>query len=158
MKEINLASQLNNDNLPDMRPWNSNPEGLPEWVVQETPEEVDVFGKPYKKNKTITDESNGLPKQNLVTKSAFYNEPFTFKEFETYDDMSDPYDHLMISMRTMDVHKLLEPARFQETQAEILRIRQRSDESLRDYIGRFRNETLHMTDRSDGMMTGAFIS
>ncbi|GKD72975.1 hypothetical protein Tco_1331257 [Tanacetum coccineum] len=82
MKEINLASQLNNNNLPDMRPWNSNPEGLPEWVVQETPEEVDVSEKPYKKNRFITDDSNGLPKQNLVTTSTFYNEPFTFKETE----------------------------------------------------------------------------
>ncbi|GJV50467.1 retrotransposon gag domain-containing protein [Tanacetum coccineum] len=48
--------------------------------------------------------------------------------------------------------------RFQKTQAEILGIRQRSDESLRDYLQRFEKETLHMTDRSDGMMTGAFIS
>ncbi|GJY88246.1 reverse transcriptase domain-containing protein [Tanacetum coccineum] len=52
----------------------------------------------------------------------------------------------------------LQQRRFQKMQAEILRIRQRSDESLRDYLGRFRKKTLHMTDRSDGMMTGAFIS
>nr|GEZ68433.1 hypothetical protein [Tanacetum cinerariifolium] len=37
-------------------------------------------------------------------------------------------------------------------------IRQRSNESLRDYLQRFRKETLHMTDRLDGMMTSAFIS
>ncbi|GKD88498.1 hypothetical protein Tco_1364005 [Tanacetum coccineum] len=42
--------------------------------------------------------------------------------------------------------------------AEILGIRQRSDESLRDYLGSFGKETLHMTDRPDGMMTGDFIS
>jgi hypothetical protein len=48
--------------------------------------------------------------------------------------------------------------RFQKTQAEILGIRQRSDESLRDYLGRFRKETLDITDRSDEMMTWAFIS
>ncbi|PWA39994.1 gag protein [Artemisia annua] len=52
----------------------------------------------------------------------------------------------------------LQQRRFQKTQAEILGIRQRSDESLRDYLGRFGKEMLHMTDRSDGMMTGAFIS
>ncbi|GJW63981.1 hypothetical protein Tco_0115865 [Tanacetum coccineum] len=33
-----------------------------------------------------------------------------------------------------------------------------SDESLGDYLGRFGKETLHMTDRSNGMMTWAFIS
>ncbi|GKD06757.1 hypothetical protein Tco_1181731, partial [Tanacetum coccineum] len=32
------------------------------------------------------------------------------------------------------------------------------DESLRDYFVRFGKETLHMTDRSDMMMTEAFIS
>nr|GEW71657.1 Gag protein [Tanacetum cinerariifolium] len=31
-------------------------------------------------------------------------------------------------------------------------------ESLKDYLARFGKETLHMTDRSDGKMTGAFIS
>ncbi|PWA94888.1 reverse transcriptase domain-containing protein [Artemisia annua] len=48
--------------------------------------------------------------------------------------------------------------RFQKTQAEILGIRQRHDEPLRSYLERFWKETLHMTDRSDGMLTGAFIS
>ncbi|GJZ18850.1 hypothetical protein Tco_0555440 [Tanacetum coccineum] len=146
-----------------MRPWNSNPEGLPEWVVQETPEEVDVSGKPYKKNRFITDDSNGLPKQNLVTNSDFYNEPFTFKETEVSirNFVASPFT---LRVRDYDMPDGLKvPTNLKtyddsETQAEILKIRQCLDESLRDYMGRFGNETLHMTDRSDGMMTGAFIS
>ncbi|GJR09850.1 hypothetical protein Tco_0792502 [Tanacetum coccineum] len=88
---------------------------------------------------------------------------------KTYDGTSDSDDHLTIFMGTMDVHKLpeLEWCRFfhiplskkvPKTQVEILGIRQRSDESLRDYLSEFGKETLHITDRSDGMMTGAFIS
>nr|GEU39587.1 hypothetical protein [Tanacetum cinerariifolium] len=93
---------------------------------------------------------------------------------KTHDGMSDPDDHLIELKGTIDVHKLPEPAwcrfchitlsgaarfwRFQKTQARILRIRQHSNESLRDYLGRFGKETLHMTDRSNGMMTRAFIS
>ena len=41
---------------------------------------------------------------------------------------------------------------------EILGIRQKSKESLKDYLARFGKEALHMTDKSDGMMIGAFIS
>nr|GEX01201.1 reverse transcriptase domain-containing protein [Tanacetum cinerariifolium] len=36
--------------------------------------------------------------------------------------------------------------------------RQRHDEPLWSYLERFGKETLHMTDRSDSMLTGAFIS
>ncbi|GJX06710.1 retrovirus-related pol polyprotein from transposon TNT 1-94 [Tanacetum coccineum] len=90
-----------------------------------------------------------------------------------YDGMIDPDDHLTIFMGTMDVHKLPEPAWcrffhitlcgaarfwFQKTQAEILGIRQRPDESLKDCVARFSKETLHMVDRSDVMISGAFIS
>ncbi|PWA77993.1 gag protein [Artemisia annua] len=231
-KEANPMSHFNNDDLPVIEAWQMNPEGLPERITQQVPEEIALSGKPSKKSRTLTDNSNCLPKQNLATNSDFYNEPFTFKETEknvrdlvaspftarirdygmpdglkvptnlrTYDGMSDPDDHLTIFMGTMNVHKLLEPAwcrffhitvcraarfwydnlsprsinsfhvlrdkfranflqqrRFQKTQAEILGIRQCSDESLRDYLGRFEKETLHMTDRLDGMMTGAFIS
>ena len=52
----------------------------------------------------------------------------------------------------------MQQRRFKKTQAEILGIRQHADESLKDYLARFGKETLQMTDRSDGMMTGAFIS
>ncbi|GKE02220.1 hypothetical protein Tco_1390203 [Tanacetum coccineum] len=89
---------------------------------------------------------------------------------KTYDGTSYPDDHLTIFMGTIDVYKLPEPAwcrfshitlcgaaRFWYDNLPSGRIRQRSDESLRDYLSRFGNETLHMTDRSDGMMTGAFI-
>ncbi|GJV97069.1 reverse transcriptase domain-containing protein [Tanacetum coccineum] len=52
----------------------------------------------------------------------------------------------------------LQQRRFQKTQAEILGIRQRPDESLKDYVTRFSKETLHMVDRSNAMVSGAFIS
>ncbi|PWA74170.1 gag protein [Artemisia annua] len=66
---------------------------------------------------------------------------------KSYDGLSDSDDHLTMFIRTMD-----------KTQAEILDIRQKSEESLKDYLARFGKEALHMTDRSDGMMIGAFIS
>lgn len=48
--------------------------------------------------------------------------------------------------------------RFQKTQAEILGLRQRPKESLKDYVERFSKETRHMADRSDIMVSNAFIS
>lgn len=66
----------------------------------------------------------------------------------------DNFHELRNKFRT----NFLQQRRFQKTQAEILGIHQLSDESLRDYLERFGKETLQMTDRSDGMMTGAFIS
>ncbi|PWA39704.1 reverse transcriptase domain-containing protein [Artemisia annua] len=52
----------------------------------------------------------------------------------------------------------LQQRRFQKTQAKILGIRQRPDESLKDNVARFNKETLNMADRSDAMVSGAFIS
>ncbi|GKC24487.1 hypothetical protein Tco_1026637, partial [Tanacetum coccineum] len=57
-------------------------EGLPEGATQQMSEEIAISGKPYKNNRKIIDNSNGLSKQNLVTNSDFYNIPFTFKETE----------------------------------------------------------------------------
>jgi hypothetical protein len=81
-KEANIMSHFGNDKLPVIEPWQTNTEGLPEGVTQPTPEEITLSGKPPKKNRTEADNSYGLPKQTLVTNSAFYNEPFTFKETE----------------------------------------------------------------------------
>ncbi|GJT49042.1 gag protein [Tanacetum coccineum] len=47
-------------------------------------------------------------------------------------------------------NNFMQQRRFKKTQAKILGIRQRSNESLKDYLARFGEETLHMTD---GMMT-----
>ncbi|GJW34757.1 reverse transcriptase domain-containing protein [Tanacetum coccineum] len=52
----------------------------------------------------------------------------------------------------------LQQRRFQKTEAEILDIRQRPNESLKDYVAQFSKETLHMVGRSDVMVFGAFIS
>ncbi|PWA50478.1 retrotransposon gag domain-containing protein [Artemisia annua] len=75
-----------------------------------------------------------------------------------YDNLSSGSINSFHELRDKFRTNFLQQRRFQKTQAEILGIRQRSDESLREYLGRFGKETLHMTDRSDGMMTGAFIS
>ncbi|GJX61691.1 gag protein [Tanacetum coccineum] len=87
--------------------------------------------------------------------------------------LTDPDDHLTVFMGTMNVNKLPKPAWcrffhitlcgaarfwFQKTQAEILGIQQRPDESLKEYVARFSKETLHMADRSDIMVSRAFIS
>ncbi|PWA80402.1 gag protein [Artemisia annua] len=176
-KEANSTSHFGNDDLPVIKPWQINQEGLPEGVAQPMPEEITLS----KTEKNIRD----LVASPFTARIRDYDMPDGLKvptNLKTYDGMSDPDDHLTIFMGTMDVHKLPEPAwcrffhitlcgaaRFwydnlspgrdsKKTKAEILGIRQRSDESLRDYLGRFGKETLHMTDRSDGMMTGAFIS
>ncbi|GKB66479.1 gag protein, partial [Tanacetum coccineum] len=75
-----------------------------------------------------------------------------------YDNLSPGCINSFHELKDKFRANFLQQRRFQKTQAEILGIRQRSDESLRDYLQRFGKETLHMTDRSDGMMTGAFIS
>ncbi|PWA52943.1 reverse transcriptase domain-containing protein [Artemisia annua] len=137
----------------------------PEGVAQPMPEEITLSGKPPKKNITEADNLNGLPKQTLVTNSDFYNEPFTFKETErTYAIWWRLVSRLGSEIMTcrMDSRQISSqlPAtkEIPKNPSEIHGIRQRSDESLRDYLGRFGKETLHMTDWSDEMMTGAFIS
>ncbi|PWA55873.1 reverse transcriptase domain-containing protein [Artemisia annua] len=75
-----------------------------------------------------------------------------------YDNLTPGCINSFHELRDKFRANFLQQRRFQKTQAEILGIRQRSDESLRDYLQRFGRETLHMTDRSDGIMTEAFIS
>ncbi|GKE24539.1 reverse transcriptase domain-containing protein, partial [Tanacetum coccineum] len=117
----------------------------------------------------------------FTTRIRDYDMPDGIKvptNLRTYDGTTDPDDHLTVFMGTMDVHKLPKPTcidgfhqlrdkfqanflqqrRFQKTEAEILDIRQRPDESLKDYVAQFSKETLHMVDRSDVMVSGAFIS
>nr|GEU44629.1 hypothetical protein [Tanacetum cinerariifolium] len=90
-----------------------------------------------------------------------------------YDDTTDPNDHPMVFIGTIDAHKLPKPAWcrffyitlcgvarfwFQKTQEKILGIQQREDESLKEYVAQFSKETLHMADRFDVMVSKAFIS
>ncbi|PWA86423.1 hypothetical protein CTI12_AA044060 [Artemisia annua] len=67
---------------------------------------------------------------------------------------SDGFHELQDKFRA----NFLQQRRFQKTQVEILGIWQRPDESLKDYVARFSKETLHMADRSDAMVSGAFIN
>ncbi|PWA71117.1 retrotransposon gag domain-containing protein [Artemisia annua] len=75
-----------------------------------------------------------------------------------YDNLTPGCINSFHELRDKFRANFLQQRRFQKIQEEILGIRQCSDESLRDYLQRFGREKLHMTDRSDGMMTGAFIS
>ncbi|GJW56772.1 gag protein, partial [Tanacetum coccineum] len=52
----------------------------------------------------------------------------------------------------------LQQSRFPKTQTQILGIQKQPEESLKDYVARFSKETLHMANRSDAMVSGAFIS
>ncbi|GKB27263.1 gag protein [Tanacetum coccineum] len=73
-----------------------------------------------------------------------------------YDNLSPGSIDNFHQLRDKFRANFLQQRRFQ--QVEILGIRQKSKESLKDYLARFGKETLHMVDRSGGMMTGAFIS
>ncbi|GJV50470.1 hypothetical protein Tco_1440682 [Tanacetum coccineum] len=92
-----------------MEPWQSDLEGLTDGAAQGMPEDTMLPDKPTKKGKAAFENPNGFPRQKHATNAAFYSKPFTFKETQR---------------------------RFQKTQAEILGIQQRSDESLRDYLQR----------------------
>ncbi|PWA74263.1 histone H3/CENP-A [Artemisia annua] len=74
------------------------------------------------------------------------------------DSIDDFYQDDFYQLQDKFRANFMQQRRFQKTQAEILGIRQKSKESLKDYLARFGKETLHMKDRSDGMMIGAFIS
>ncbi|GKB78111.1 reverse transcriptase domain-containing protein, partial [Tanacetum coccineum] len=89
-----------------------------------------------------------------------------------YDGTTDPDDHLTVFMGTMDVHKLPEPAwcRFFHIKlcgaarfwydnlasGSIDGFHQLRDKFRANFL--FSRETLHMADRSDVMVSGAFIS
>ncbi|GJT31845.1 gag protein [Tanacetum coccineum] len=75
-----------------------------------------------------------------------------------YDNLSPESIDSFHQLREKFRANFLQQRRFQKTQAEIIGIRQREEEYLKHYLARFGKETLHMIDRSDGMITGAFIS
>ncbi|GKC37251.1 hypothetical protein Tco_1049635 [Tanacetum coccineum] len=116
-------------------------------------------------------------KGKQVVNNDFYHEPFIFKESENdvrdlvaspftkrirdydmpdgikvptnlraYDGTTNLDDHLTVFMGTMDVHKLPEPAWCRSFHITLYG------------AARFCRETLHMADRSDVMVSGAFIS
>ncbi|GJS84226.1 hypothetical protein Tco_0750767 [Tanacetum coccineum] len=180
-KEVNPTLAYNNDDHLVIEPWRSDSKGSPEEVIRRAPEETTLQVKPSKKSRFTTKNIDNLPKQRPVSNDDFYNKPFTFTEHKRmyatwWHHLSRRESETMTCQMGSSVHGNYGRAQaaraglmsflsyYSEwscpvlTQAEILGIRQRSDESLRDYLGRFGKETLHMTDRSDGMMMGAFIS
>ncbi|PWA48159.1 retrotransposon gag domain-containing protein [Artemisia annua] len=145
-KEANHTSMPNNDDHPVIEPWHLDLEGLTEGATQETPEDAMLPVKPIKRGRVATDDPDGIPRQ----KHTDYDMPDGLKvptNLKTYDGTIDLDDHLTIFMGTMDVRTCMvsllshhpkrsnKQRRFQKTGAEILGIRQCSDESLRDYFG-----------------------
>ncbi|PWA38695.1 hypothetical protein CTI12_AA570620 [Artemisia annua] len=132
-KEINPASIIENDGHPVSEPWQLD-SGETEKSIR------DLVASPFTARIRDYDMPNGLKVPTNL---------------RTYDGTTDPDDHLTIFMGTMDVHKLPEPAWcrfFHITLCGAARFW-----SVHQWITP-RKVTLHMTDRSDGMMTGAFIS
>ncbi|GKD04371.1 hypothetical protein Tco_1179345 [Tanacetum coccineum] len=126
-------------------------------------------------SKSTTQQTYASTNQKLANHN--YELPDGIKvpsNLRSYDGLLDPDDHLTMFMGTMDVLKISEPAwckifnitlcggarfwRFQKNPSRNTRCLKKSEESLKDYLAGFEKKTLHMTDRSDGIMTGAFIS
>ncbi|GKF04570.1 hypothetical protein Tco_0035238 [Tanacetum coccineum] len=145
LKDIPLQPTLTNVDPSVIEPWVLDSDDAQPGAIGVTPLTNTVKGKPTANN-------------------DFYHEPFLSKESEkdvrdlvaslftkqirdydmpenlhAYDGTTDPNDHLTVFI-------------------EILGIRQRPDESLKDYVARFSRETLHMADRSDVLVSRAFIS
>nr|GFC83766.1 reverse transcriptase domain-containing protein [Tanacetum cinerariifolium] len=75
-----------------------------------------------------------------------------------YDNLTPRSTDGFHQLRDRFQANFLQQRRFQKTQVKIIGIRQRPDESLKDYVARFSKDTLHMADRSDVMVLRAFIS
>nr|GEU40941.1 hypothetical protein [Tanacetum cinerariifolium] len=114
----------------------------------------------------LTNAVKGRP----VVNNDFFHDPFIFKELDrdVRDLVASPFTTRIRDYDIPDGIKVLTnlPERHvpgklsgatKISKAEILGIRQRQDESLKDYVARFSKETLHMADRSDVMLSGDFI-
>ncbi|GJY13911.1 hypothetical protein Tco_0383220 [Tanacetum coccineum] len=147
-KEVNPTSIIENDDHPILEPCQSDSGGQPEEAIQQTPRDATLA----ETKKNIRD----LVASPFTARIRDYDMPDGLKvptNLNTYDGTSDPDDHLTIFMGTMDVHKLPEPA-----WCRFFHINLCGAARFWDYLSRFGKKTLHTTDRSDGMMTGAFIS
>ncbi|GKA93072.1 hypothetical protein Tco_0815058 [Tanacetum coccineum] len=113
-------------------PTSGNRSGEPWNSDSEEAHQSKSLGKTFVENDKVEPiPANTLDANN--TKGKEYDMPDGLKvpaNLKAYDGMSDPDDHLTVFM----------------------------DESLKDYVTRFSKETLHMADRSDVMVSGAFIS
>nr|GEY17753.1 retrotransposon Gag domain-containing protein [Tanacetum cinerariifolium] len=173
-KDVSRRSIPNNGN-PSVELWNSDSEEAhPSKTLGKTFVENDEV-EPITTTPLDVTNAKGKVTQNV----EFYQHPFVFKEpnrdtrdlvaspftnrirdynmpdglkvptnLKTYDGMSDLDDHLTVFMGTTDVHKLTEPV-----WCRLFPI------TLCGPAGFwFSKETLHMADRSDAMVSGAFIS
>ncbi|GJQ93086.1 reverse transcriptase domain-containing protein [Tanacetum coccineum] len=139
---------------PVIEPWNSDSDDLQPGNTKENAFIESANADPSKSRATI----GGTPTRNTakekpIPSNDFYHEPFVFKEADrdVRDLVASPFTKWIRDYDMPDEDS-------QKTQAEILGIRQRPKESLKDYVARFSKETLHMADRSDAMVSGAFIS
>ncbi|GJX45200.1 reverse transcriptase domain-containing protein [Tanacetum coccineum] len=166
--DINISDPANEDHTldrslentsgdPVMQFVRSDSEGSHEDAIRRAPKENTLQAKPSKKSRFAIENVEDIPKQRSVGNADFYNNPFTFIEAQEniHNLVASPFT---TRIRDYDMPDGLKQRRFQKMQAEILGIQKCSDESLKDYLGRFGKETLHMTDRSDGMMRGLSLA
>nr|GEV45459.1 hypothetical protein [Tanacetum cinerariifolium] len=81
-KELHPTSIPTNDDHPTIELWQLNLEGLTEGAAQEMSKDVTLPNKAAMKNRTTSENPDGLPKQKHTLSTAFYNESFIFRETE----------------------------------------------------------------------------
>ncbi|GKD70073.1 retrotransposon gag domain-containing protein [Tanacetum coccineum] len=159
-KEIHHTSVPNNEDHPIIEPWKSDLQGLTEGAAQKMSKDTMLPDKPTKKDDHLTIFIGTMDMNKLLEPAwcRFFHITLSGAARLRYDNLTPGCINSFHELRDKFRANFLQQRRFQKTQEEILGIRQRSDESIRDYLQRFRKETLHMTNRSDGIMIGAFIS
>ncbi|GKA63846.1 hypothetical protein Tco_0763452 [Tanacetum coccineum] len=156
LKDAPQQQDFANVEPPVIEPWNSDSDDLYRGNVKEN-----AFIK--KADRDVRD----LVASSFTKRIRDYDMPDDIKvptNLRTYDETTDPDDHLTVFIGTMDIHKLPEPVWcrfFQITLSGAARFWYGNlapgsidgFHQLRD-----NKETLHMADRSDAMISGAFIS
>ncbi|GKD28406.1 gag protein [Tanacetum coccineum] len=180
-KEINPTSIIENNDHPILEPWQLKSGGQPEEAIQQIPKDATLAdqirdydmpdGLKVPTN-LVTYDGTSDPDDHLTIFMGTMDvhklpEPAWCLFFHItlcgaarfwHDNLPSESINRFYELRDKFWANFLQQRRFQKDQAEILGIQQRSDESLKDYLSEFGKETLHMTDRSDGMMIRAFIS
>ncbi|GKA06299.1 reverse transcriptase domain-containing protein [Tanacetum coccineum] len=152
-KEVNPTSAYNNDDHPVIEPWRSDSEGSPEETIRQAPEETTLQAKPNgpkvptnlktydgmsypDDHLTIFMETMDVHKLPEPAWCHFFHISLSGDARFWYDNLLPGSINSFHELRDRFRANFLQQRRFQKTQAEILGIRQRSDESLKDYLGR----------------------
>ncbi|PWA42661.1 hypothetical protein CTI12_AA542590 [Artemisia annua] len=174
LKDVPTPPAFTNADPPIIEPWNSDSDDVQQGKAKENPFVESDNGDPSKSRDAVraTPLTNTDPDDHLTVFMGTMDvhklpEPAWCRFFHItlsgaarfwYDNLTPGSINGFHQLRDKFRANFLQQRRFQKTQAEILGIRQRPDESLKDYVARFSKETLHMADRFDVMVSGAFIS